>query len=264
MKHELKIKTNFRTDLAIDNISQKSNHKDIHVFNVNIDKKLSKILKKRAGNYLTIEFKDITDIDNRNRLIRVLIKVLKKMLKSYDLCGKKCLVVGLGNINVASDSLGPKVVKKIITTSYLNDIGPGFSNVAAYNVGIKGETGFESIDIIKSLVKIFKPSFVLVIDSLVTKNLDRLNQTIQITDCGINPGSGIGNNRNEISEKTLHVKTIALGVPTVVDLKSLINLDYDMMVTSKEIDFLAENLSEIIATSINCTLHNKLNQKWHF
>lgn len=258
MKHEINVNSNLRTDLAADIVNKRISHKDINVIHIQVDKAIEKIIHKKVGNYLTIEFKDITDIDNRNKVIDVFVKELKKMLKELNVFRKKCLVIGLGNMKTTPDSLGPKVVEKIVTTAYLKKIESKFSNVAAYSVGVKGETGFSSVDIVKALVKIFKPDFILVIDALVSKNLDRLNKTIQIADVGINPGSGVSNNQKEISEKTLNVKTISIGVPTVVE------LDKNMMVTAKDIDFLIENLSDIIAIGINRILHEKLDSKWQF
>ena len=262
LKHEINIKANLRTDLAIDDTTEEISGRKIKVTSIKIDKKNSKLIHKKCGNYLTIEFKDVTDIDNREKLTLVLTKELKKLLKKLNLINKRCLIIGLGNSNSTPDSLGPRVVKKIITTAYLKDIGPGFSDVAAYSVGVKGETGFESKDIVKALVKIYKPDFIFVVDSLASKSLKRLNKTIQITDTGINPGSGVANNRLEISEKVLGVKTIAIGVPTVVDLKNLVNnIEENMMVTSRDIDFIVENIANIIAISINKALHKKYDSK---
>ena len=178
LKHEIDINRNIRTDLALDNVDKKISKKKINVVKLKIDKHLSKIINKKSGDYLTIEFKDVTDIDNRIKVINILKKELKSLLTISP--KNKYLIIGLGNNKITADSLGPRVIDKIVKTAYLDEIGLGFSNVAAYAAGVKGETGFESTDIIKALVKIYKPDVILIIDSLVTKFLERVNKTIQI------------------------------------------------------------------------------------
>ena len=212
--------------------------------------------------------------------------------------GKKCLIVGLGNINVTPDALGPYVVDNVIVTRHLfelNKISEGFSNVSAISPGVMGTTGIETYDIISSVVKEIDCDYLIVVDALATSSISRVNKTIQITDSGINPGSGVGNKRKELSFDTLGIPVIALGVPTVVDsvtitsdiieylLKHLENINeekmlgefgllkeetkrklikgvlepngFNMMVTPKEIDADIEDLTKIIANSINLSLH---------
>lgn len=278
MKHEIDFhKYKIHTDLAIEENSNLLddikiiNKNDIKITSLFINEKKAKKLHKKSGHYITIEFKDITDHQNRIKVKKVLTKQLIKIFKDNKIYQKKCLVIGLGNNNSTPDSLGPKVAKKIIVTSHIASITAlekGFSNVSSYAVGVKGETGLDSIDVIKGLIKASNPDFLLVIDALASQSLERLNKTIQITDAGINPGSGVGNNQKEISKQTLKRPVIALGVPTVIDLftilknlnskECVIDESYNLMVTPKEIDFILESLVEIISDSINQTLHQAL------
>ncbi len=219
-------KYQIRTDLAIDYVEDKNKLKgvkyktniinDITVTNVELDK--DNDLGKKKGKYITLEFEDVTDYNNANKLRKTLTLVLKKMLKiKSDSFG---LVVGLGNDKSTPDSLGPLVVNDIIVTNHLYMLGELSSNykrLAAINPGVMGETGIETSDIIESIGQKINPDYLIVIDSLASKSIERLNKTIQITDTGIQPGSGIGNKRKEISKDTLGIPVIAIGVPTVVD-----------------------------------------------
>lgn len=278
MKHEIDLsKYRIHTDLAIEataeiiNEVQVEEKGDIKITSLFLDQEKARKIHKKSGNYITIEFKDVTDHQNRYKLTEVLTDTLTKILKKLNIYQKKCLVIGLGNVNSTPDSLGPKVVREIVVTSHIasiTELEKGFTNVSSYAIGVKGESGIETIDIVKGLTKASKPDFVIVIDALASQSLERLNRTIQISDAGINPGSGVGNDRKEISKKSLKIPVIALGVPTVIDLftiiktygdlKQSINEEYNFMVTPKEIDFILNNLVEVIADSINCTLHPAL------
>ncbi|MBR6689975.1 MAG: GPR endopeptidase [Bacilli bacterium] len=240
-------KYQIRTDLAIDYVEEKKvlkgvKHKtniidNITITNVELEEKNA--LNKKKGKYITLEFEDVTDIDNREKVINVLTKELRKILKlNKDSFG---LIVGLGNDKSTPDSLGPLVVNDIIVTNHLyllNELSNNYKRLAAINPGVMGETGIETSDIIESIVKKIKPSFLIVIDSLASKSIERLNKTIQITDTGIHPGSGIGNKRKEISFETLGIPVIAIGVPTVVDatviVSDTINFIYKNYAFNKE------------------------------
>lgn len=240
-------KYEIRTDLAIDQIEEKIELKgvkhnteiieNIKVTTVKLD--YENDLNKKKGKYITLEFEDVTDYENREKVTNVLTDILKKMLKlNNDSFG---LVVGLGNDKSTPDSLGPLVVSDIIVTNHLyilNELSDNYKRVAAINPGVMGETGIETSDIIDSVVKKIKPSFLIVIDALASKSIERLNKTIQITDTGIHPGSGIGNKRKEISFETLGIPVIAIGVPTVVDatviVSDTINFIYKNYAFNKE------------------------------
>ena len=281
MKHEIDLsKYNYYTDLALESIKNtgiklfKKNRKkydDIIITNIYLDESNSKLLGKKQGNYTTIEFNDASDKENIKKIINILTKELKKYIKvSKD---ELILVVGLGNLESTPDSLGPKVVDNITITNHIYELGLLDSNsnrVCSICPGVSAKTGIETSYIIESLVKKIKPNLILVIDSLASSSIDRLNKTIQITDTGINPGSGIGNKRKELSINTLHIPVIAIGIPTVVSMSNIVyeilnNINgkyndkrlqelldsYDLVITQVEIDYIIENLTKILSTSIN-------------
>lgn len=235
MSHNIDITSvNIRTDLAIEEASNnvenisKKNIDNILVTTITIDENNKKFFSKKIGKYITIEFNDITDFENNKKVEKVFIDELKKLLKINNIDDSDtCLVIGLGNEKSTPDSLGPLTVDNIIVTNHFYFLGinveDGFRSVAAINPGVMGQTGIETFDIINSVTKEIKPDFILVIDSLKASSVDRINKTIQITDAGINPGSGIGNNRKEINKELLNIPVFAIGVPTVVDTITIIN-----------------------------------------
>ncbi|MBR2678796.1 MAG: GPR endopeptidase [Bacilli bacterium] len=244
--HEIKINRNdLDTDLILEqnpklSIKEVTPYNNIKVVNNKIDK----------YHYTTISFNDISDKDNYLNLQKVFIRELKKYLKiSSD---DSFLIIGLGNSKSTPDSLGPYSIEQILVTRYLFSIGKveqGYSNVCSFSPNVTGNTGIETADLIKSIIKETKVTKVIVIDSLKTNDFERLIKTIQITDKGISPGSGIGNNRQEVSEKTMKVSIIAIGVPTVLSLKD------NYIVTPTSIDFIIEKLAHLIGNGINITLH---------
>lgn len=225
-------KYQIRTDLAIDEIEEEKKLNGvkyktdtingIKVTNVELSEKND--LNKKKGKYITLEFEDVTDSKNFLNVKNTLTLILKKMLKlNKDSYG---LIVGLGNDKSTPDSLGPLVIDDIIVTNHmyiLNEMSTNYKRVSAINPGVMGETGIETSDIIESVVKKIKPTYLIIIDSLASKSIERLNKTIQITDTGIHPGSGIGNKRKEISYETLKIPVIAIGVPTVVDASIIVS-----------------------------------------
>ena len=233
MNHEIDLsKFNIRTDLAIEEVKEDSYIKEKNIDNIKVtnitinDKNIEKYMKKK-GDYITIEFSDITDFNNNKKVEKVFINELKKILDKYNINDNNtCLIVGLGNEKSTPDSLGPLSINNILVTNhfyYLGiDVEEGFRSVAAISPGVMGQTGIETFDIIKSIVKEIKPDFLIVIDSLKAYSTNRINKTIQITDAGINPGSGIGNNRKEISKDVLGIPVFAIGIPTVVDISTIV------------------------------------------
>lgn len=230
MKHEIDLKNyQIRTDLAIDSIEsskelngvkQETYTKDnIKVTNVILDK--NNKLGKKSGNYITIEFDDITDTDNRKNVENILKDEIKKLLKKINIKDTDmCLIIGLGNQESTPDSLGPLTINNILVTNHLfllNNLDKNYRRVCAISPGVTGETGIETSDIILSIVKNIKPDFIITIDALASQSINRVNKIIQMTDTGIHPGSGIGNKRKEISKDTIGIPVIAIGVPTVVD-----------------------------------------------
>ena len=244
--HEIRInRANLDTDLIIEeNSFNIISNNQVKVINNKIDK----------YKYTTIIFKDITDKDNYFKVQKIFVKELKKYLNvSPD---DSFLIIGLGNSKSTPDSLGPVTIKDVLVTSYLFKLGEveaGYSNVCSFIPDVTGNTGIETYDIIKSLIKETKVNKVVIIDSLKTNDINRLCKTIQITDRGISPGSGIGNNRKEISSDNLTVEVIAIGIPTVLNIKGITKDNF--IVTPTNIDFVIERLGNLLANGINLSLH---------
>ena len=337
--HEINLASyRLRTDLAIDSKIDKNKDnyirnditKDIYVEEVIIkDKEEEKKYHRSVGIYKTICFKDITDTDNFEMVLNTFSKEFKDMLDKNNISDDmSVLIIGLGNIKSTPDALGPKSIDSILVTRHLFNLGEveeGYRCVSVLVPVVTGETGIETKDTIFSIVKETKPQFVIIVDALSTLSIERLNKTIQISNSGIIPGSGVNNSRITLSEETLGVKTIVVGVPTIIDssvivadtikymlkkfsydknninnksnkLKYKINykeydkelnikdkelllgivgtlneeelmhlvvevlspIDYNFMVTPKEIDFIIEKLSLLIGKGLNKALHFKL------
>ena len=230
MNHEVDLKNNIlRTDLAVELIEKAPTKQidDIKITNITLNKQEAGQINKKPGNYTTIEFEDVTDHTNNEKLKTVFAEELKKLLKLENIKETDmCLIIGLGNEKSTPDSLGPLTVSKTLVTNYLylyNSLEEGFRRVCAISPGVMGETGIETSDLLKSIVNTIKPNFVITIDALAASSVERVNKTIQMTDSGINPGSGVGNKRKEISKETLGIPTIAIGIPTVVDAASIVS-----------------------------------------
>lgn len=250
MNHEIDLKKyDIRSDLVLDsiennryNIKSDIYEKDgIKVTKVDVDRDNSSLLNKKEGKYVTIEFDDVTDSGNRDRVKDIFTSELKGMIDSLKL--KKdymVLVIGLGNEKSTPDSLGPKVIQNTLITRYLYVIGEnvsdGIRSVSGISPGVMADTGIETVDIISSIVERIKPDIVIAVDALAASSITRINKSIQITDTGIHPGSGVGNMRKEISFDTLGIPVIGIGVPTVVSSSIIV---YDT------IDFLFKHISYI-------------------
>ena len=251
---------------------------------------------KPIGNYITIDIKKLKlatdeEIENYgNTLSNELKKLIDKHIKKQD----EILVVGLGNIYVTPDSLGPKVINEVDVTRHILKYMPevleaGTRAVSAISPGVLGTTGMETLEIVNGIVENVKPKLIIVIDALASRSIDRISSSIQLADTGIVPGAGVGNARKELSQNTLNIPVIAIGIPTVVDLGTIIDEgldifigklqekaesneylnklkeqdnyeeikealapnDYNMIVTPKEIDDLIENMKDVIARGIN-------------
>ena len=224
--------------------------------------KCNKLMLTRSDNKKysssTISFDDILNKDNYYKVQNLFVEELSKYLKlSSD---DTILVIGLGNDKSTPDSLGPLVSNNILVTRYLYLLGQlsdDYSNVCTFIPNVMGNTGIETSDIIKSIIKETNSNKVIVVDSLKTNSMNRLLKTIQITNQGISPGSGIDNKREEISKETLGVDVIAIGVPTVIDIRSLFNnkSSINYIVTPTNIDFLIDKFSLLIGNGINLVLH---------
>lgn len=193
-----------------------------------------KAIGKPMGNYITLEVPGLRENDEElyENTCKALAKELVGILKLND--KTMTLVVGLGNWNVTPDALGPKVVSSLMVTRHLLEYLPeqvdeGVRPVCAVAPGVLGITGIETGEIIKGIVERIKPDYVICIDALASRKMERVNTTIQIADTGIAPGSGVGNKRMELSKDTLGVPVLAIGVPTVVDAATMANDTIDLV-----------------------------------
>lgn len=215
----------------------------IDVSSVTINEEGAKRLNKKKGHYITIYADGVKkqDTSTQENAAKILAKELNYLLDLHHITpDKKGIIVGLGNWNVTPDALGPMTTEKILVTSHLFElqhetVSEGYRPVAAVSPGVMGVTGIETSDIILGIVENFKPDFVIAVDALASRSIERINETIQISDSGIHPGSGVGNKRKELSEETLGIPVIAIGVPTVVDA---------VTITSDTIDFLLKHLGK--------------------
>jgi len=189
---------------------------------------------KPIGNYITLDAPQIKDNepDTNEKVYMVLARELRKLIG--DNKDKSVLVVGLGNWNVTPDALGPKVISYVEVTRHILEYAPEYVNrplrsVSAISPGVLGTTGMETGEVIKGVIDKIKPDLVIAIDALASRKLERISTTIQIADTGISPGSGIGNKRMALSQETLGVPVIAIGVPTVVDAATMANDTIELM-----------------------------------
>lgn len=192
-------------------------------------------LSKEIGKYITMEIKDIKYLEekDKSKIISTLSNEIKNLIGEDKT--KSILVVGLGNIYVTPDSLGPKVVQSVDITRHLINfakdlVEPDTRSVSALSPGVLGTTGIETSEIITSVCNEVKPDIVIAIDSLASSSINRLGTTIQLSNTGITPGAGVRNKREGINQNTLNVPVIAIGVPTVVDMATITSEAIDKMV----------------------------------
>jgi spore protease len=192
---------------------------------------------KPMGNYITIEIPGLKE--SNQELYENACKALAKELAGITKLGEKStiLIVGLGNWNVTPDALGPKVVSSVMVTRHLlkyvpEQVDSGVRPVCAVAPGVLGITGIETGEIVRGIVEKVKPDLIIAIDSLASRKMERVSTTIQLADTGISPGSGVGNKRMELSQATLGVPVIAIGVPTVVDAATMANDTIDLVMDS--------------------------------
>lgn len=306
---------NFRTDLANErrDIYKKANKIENQVDgieseeqDINDNLKIERVfitnengekaIGKPKGTYVTIDIKNlkIAQDEEIQKASDVLTGELGKIVDKHITRKDEILVVGLGNIYVTPDSLGPKVINELDITRHILKYMPevldeNTRNVCGIAPGVLGTTGMETLEIVKGIVENVKPKLLIVIDSLASRSIERISSTLQISDTGIVPGAGVGNTRAELSKETLGIPVIALGIPTVVELATLVSDgidifidklqdkaksneylnklqqedkyeevkdalnvgEYNMIVTPKEIDDLIENMKDIVARGIN-------------
>lgn len=235
-----------------------------------LDKEASEAIGKPVGEYITVELDEFSyDTELLDDRMKSISTQILSLLPKGD---GTVLVAGIGNKDITPDALGPRCAEGIFSTRHITselaeEIGLDFLNpVCSLATGVLGQTGIETGEIIKSVADAIKPKAVIVIDALAAAGLERLGRTVQITDTGITPGSGVGNKRAEISKNTLGVPVIAIGVPTVVDAVTLARAmtgnktatenaeAQNMMVTPREIDVMIERAAKLISLCVNCAL----------
>ncbi len=236
---------------------------------------------KEKGDYVSIECDNLFDHQIRNDMIEAIHENLLNMTNSMKIEVNKILVVGLGNQFIISDALGPKVIGEILVTAhyYRNHSKlnlEGTRDVAALAPGVMGQTGLETLEIVQSVVSVYKPELILVVDALATRDINRINKVIQINNTGIQPGSGIGNFREAFNEENLHIPVIAVGVATVTSVGAILhdclkevhcktnivenlyqNENTKLMVTPKSMDEELKQLVYIVSEGINMFLHRE-------
>lgn len=296
---------NFRTDMAdervaqcqkdskqqkLDGIKVQNMEKDgmnITIVDV-LNEKGSQLVDKTIGRYITMQIKDIEYLEEaqKQKSIQKLAELVLNLIGNDS--KKSVMVVGLGNLYVTPDCLGPKVVQNINVTRHLlkfakDLVDPTVRQISAISPGVLGTTGIETSEIVTSVVNNVKPDIVIVIDSLMSQSIDRIGCSIQLSNTGIVPGAGVRNRRMAINQEILNVPVIAIGVPTVVDVATItnytiekleqsnkikINLDKNnsykvladvlntenYIVTPKEIDEIMQKVSEIISSALNVAL----------
>lgn len=249
-------------------------------------------LGKPIGTYVTIEAPDIKySVEVYEKACELLAEEIRNLAKIES--KTRTLVVGLGNKKITPDALGPDVISKLMVTNHMKEHLKDFfdddiTSVCALAPGVLGTTGMETAQIIKGVVDQIKPDLVIAVDALASRSLDRISTTIQLSDTGICPGAGVENSRAKLDEKTLGVKVLAIGVPTVVDAITIASDSIDMamndlnedilgdekknqlikdalsknigalMVTPKDIDSVIEKTSKTVANGINLALHKNL------
>lgn len=233
-------------------------------------------IDKKIGKYITFEMDNVKYLDNKNKVILKLNEYLKELINTNE----PVMVVGLGNLYVTPDALGSKVVNSIEVTRHIlklakEMIDSNTREVSAICPGVMGNTGIQTSEIISSVSNIVKPKYIIVIDSLMSKSIKRVGASIQLSNTGITPGSGITGVNSAIDKESTGATVISLGVPMVVDMATITNdalskiennedeqgeryykianiLDTEnYIVTPKDIDELIQIMSEIISESIN-------------
>lgn len=287
------VKESFEESVEIKGVVIKTRNKSgIKISTVDIlTEEGSKKMGKPIGRYVSIECKNCLLLEDKEveKLVDVITGEIRKLCVHINLKEKpeSVLVAGIGNRNITSDSIGPKVVDSLDITRHMKIYFPeeleGVSYVSAIAPGVMAQTGMETGDIIKGVVDKLSPALVIVIDALASRSMDRINATFQLTDTGISPGSGLGNQRHVLNKESLGVPVLAIGVPTVVDAltiavesiekavqemennakvrEMLENLDFsnlkDKYVTTKNIDEEVICVSRILKEAINGVFSEK-------
>ena len=231
----------------------------------------SEALGRAPGRYITVEVPPLSDNDDKLvEYARLIGRVLAALLPERG----TVLVTGLGNESITPDALGPRASRMVLATRHIQGEfarSSGLDDLRATAVlapGVLGQTGVESGEIVGGLCEVVHPAAVIAIDALASRSVARLGCTVQLCDTGIAPGSGVGNNRKELTEQLLGIPVIGLGVPTVVDARTLAAeltgredaaeqvapRGAQMMVTPREIDLIISRASRLVAMAVNAAL----------
>ena len=270
-----------RTDLALESFSADSLPENVHLrsrgraFSITEiiidDDSCLETIGKGKGRYITLEGSSLSRFsDDYQLMAQELAQELSALLPEGEV-----LVVGLGNNDITPDAIGPQAAAKILATRHLRDETDSGEKhffttlrpVSSFAGGVMGQTGIETAEVVRAIAAELRPAAIIAVDALACTDISRLGTTIQLTDTGISPGSGVSNRRQELSEKVMGVPVIAVGVPTVVDMHTIvrsltgksINGELpNMMVTPRDIDRLTERASQLIAFGINLALQPTL------
>ncbi len=255
----------FRTDLAAEDLPRsggelsgvKSEQYDQDGFQITdvqiLNEAGSDSLCKPIGRYVTMDLESFfrRDEDSFSKAVKLLATCMSRLLRLTE--ADRVLVAGLGNPAITPDAIGPETTRYTLATRHLKERMPiefaAFRPVSVCQTGVLGTTGMESCELIQAILTAVSPTAVVVIDALAARSWERLCRTVQLTDSGIVPGSGVGNNRAELSPKVLGVPVLAVGVPTVVDAGN------GLIVTPREIDKYVKDAGKLIAYALNLALH---------
>jgi spore protease len=241
----LEVRETFKEDnVEIQGVVLKEDYdkkKDIRVTTVTIkDQKGADAMGKPIGTYITIEAPKLEQEDEsfHEPITKEIAKYIRQL--AGDVENREILVAGLGNREVTPDALGPQVVDNLFITRHLGkEFGSEYleenklGNISAISPGVMAQTGMETSEVLRGIIRETMPKLVIVIDALAARSIHRLNKTVQITDTGISPGSGVGNNRKELNKESLGVDVIALGVPTVVDAATIVSDTMEQFMTKQ-------------------------------
>ena len=270
-------KYSIRTDLALeekerfesDNVEVQGvvleeefdEEREIRISRVRIEtEKGAKVMGKPVGTYLTVEAPNlgVPDEGYHREISEELSGYIKELIEKLGLLDKEdlsVLIVGLGNRQVTPDALGPYVVENLCVTRHIVKeygkyaMGMEHANlVSAIIPGVMGQTGMETVEIVKGVVEETSPDLVIAIDALAARNSRRLNRTVQIADTGIHQGSGVGNHRNGLTKESLGVPVIGIGVPTVVDAATIVNDTMENLINALETSEMLKGVGDVLRT----------------
>lgn len=238
-----------------------------------INDKGSKLFNRDVGSYTSIFLEKLTPYETDIKLycIKTLAEIIKDYIQKIDKKAETFLIVGIGNKNYVSDSLGPLVTNSIIITRHakLNNpkvLDARLKSVCAISPSVLGVTGIQTYDIVKGVIDNVRPDIVILVDSILAKSYSYLGKCFQVSTNGLVPGSGVDNTQKALSSSTLNTPIISIGVPLVVSAQNLITEYVDkkirelenLIVTAKDIDIIVKNDANIVATSLNLAINNKM------